>query len=363
MAKQRVGAEQRKIDLNVAIMVALKKMDELKIKLLLVTKNDKYHSLLSIGDIQRAIIKNVDLDLSIANILRENIRVAHINEPLEVVKNRMLEWRTELMPVVNDAGEVERIWLWDEMFDQELEHDKELLDLPVVIMAGGQGTRLKPITNIIPKPLVPVGDKPMIEIIIDNFKRIGCRNFMATVNYKHKMIENHFEELENKDFNISFYKEDKALGTAGSLFLLKDKIDKTFFISNCDILIDQDYRDIYAYHKEHNNELTLIASLKHYKIPYGTVSTGENGELLEMREKPELTFKINSGMYILEPHLLDEIPENEFFHITELIDKIKKRGGKVGVFPVSEHSWFDIGEWSEYQKTLSSYKSRYSWSS
>ena len=363
MAKKRVGANQRKIDLGLDIMSALKKMDELKIKLLLVTKEDKYHSLLSIGDIQRAIIKNVDLATAVSSILRPNIRVSHTSESHDEIKSRMLEWRTELMPVVNQEGEIERIWLWDEMFDQELEQERNELNIPVVIMAGGTGTRLRPITNIIPKPLVPVGEKSMIEIIIDNFRKIGCKSFYATVNYKHKLIENHFADIEDKDYEISFHKEEQPLGTAGSLYLLKEKINDTFFISNCDILIDQDYRDIYNYHKEHKNELTLIASLKSYQIPYGTVESGENGELLEMREKPELTFKINSGMYILEPHLLDEIPENSFFHITELIDKIKKRGGKVGVFPVSEKSWFDIGQWSEYQQTLSSYENRFTWSS
>ena len=177
------------------------------------------------------------------------------------------------------------------------------------------------------------------------------------------MIENFFAEIENKPYNIQFTKEEKPLGTAGSLSLLKDKLRQTFFISNCDILIDQDYRDIYNYHKKQKNELTLVASLKHYNIPYGTLETGVGGELISITEKPELTFKINSGMYVLEPELLDEIPNDEFFHITHLIEKVKQRNGKIGVFPISEKSWFDIGEWSEYQKTLSSFESRFTWSS
>ena len=124
MAKKRVGANQRKIDLEVDIMSALKKMDELKIKLLLVTKDGKYHSLLSIGDIQRAIIRNVDLAHPVSSVLRQNIRVSYTSESHEEIKARMLEWRTELMPVVNASGEIERIWLWDEMFDQEIEQDQ-----------------------------------------------------------------------------------------------------------------------------------------------------------------------------------------------------------------------------------------------
>ena len=137
------------------------------------------------------------------------------------------------------------------------------------------------------------------------------------------------------------------MGTAGSMSLLKGKISETFFVTNCDILIEQDYSEILEYHKVNKNEITIVAALKHFPISYGTIETGENGKLKKLIEKPELTFKINSGMYILEPHLIDEIPVNEFFHITTLIEKVSNRGGNVGVFPVSEKSWKDVGNWSE----------------
>ena len=138
------------------------------------------------------------------------------------------------------------------------------------------------------------------------------------------------------------------MGTIGSLSLIKEKINQTFFVTNCDILIEQDYSEILDYHRANGNEITIVAALKHIPIPYGIVETGENGQLMELKEKPELTFKINSGMYVLEPHLLKEIPENTFLHITELIDKIRCRKGNVGVFPVSEKSWKDIGDWNLY---------------
>jgi NDP-sugar pyrophosphorylase family protein len=140
------------------------------------------------------------------------------------------------------------------------------------------------------------------------------------------------------------------MGTAGSLSLLKGKIKETFFVTNCDILIDQDYSEVLKYHRENKNEITVVATLKHFPIEYGTIETGEDGLLLELREKPEVTFKINSGMYILEPHLIEEIPQNKFFHITQLIEEVKSRGGRVGVFPISEKSWIDIGNWDEYFK-------------
>jgi NDP-sugar pyrophosphorylase family protein len=171
-----------------------------------------------------------------------------------------------------------------------------------------------------------------------------------SVNYKAETIKHYFNQLKKNEYKVAYFQEEKPLGTAGSLFLIKDKIKSTFFVSNCDIIINADYIEILKYHRENKNELTIVSALKHYPIPYGTIETKEDGVLIELKEKPELTFQINSGMYILEPHLLNEIPENDFFHITQLIENIQRRNGKVGVFPVSEGSWKDIGDWSEYLK-------------
>lgn len=173
--------------------------------------------------------------------------------------------------------------------------------------------------------------------------------FFVSINYKAELIEYYLESLK-LPFNVNCFREETPSGTAGSLSLLKDKINSTFFVSNCDILIEQDYSEILNYHKTNDNEITIVAALKHFPISYGTLETTENGQLLSIIEKPELTYKINSGMYILEPHLLNEIPQDEFFHITHLIEKILQRKGKIGVFPVSEKSWKDMGTMTEYLK-------------
>jgi NDP-sugar pyrophosphorylase family protein len=243
------------------------------------------------------------------------------------------------------------VYFWEDVFIETKPHPVQQFDLPVIIMAGGFGTRLKPLTNVIPKPLIPIGEKTIIENIFDRFAVHGSNRFYLSVNYKADLIKYYLENL-NLEHEISYFIEDKPLGTAGSLSLLKGKINSTFFVSNCDIIIEQDYSEILKYHQENKNEITIVAALKNYAIPYGTIETGNNGQLLSLKEKPELTFKINSGMYILEPSLLDEIPTNEFFHITYLIEKIKLRNGNVGVFPVSEGSWKDIGEWDEYWKMI-----------
>lgn len=335
------------IDPDTTIMESLKTMDALAVRLLLVMKGTSFKGVLSIGDIQRAIIKNVTLDTPIYNILRKEISVAYLGEDFEKTKKDMLLNKTECMPVLDQEHNLVDVLFWDELFSEKRRRPQSL-KLPIIVMAGGKGSRLAPLTNILPKALIPIGKKPIIEHIMDRFVSSGCAKFHISVNYKSEMIKHYFQTLGRKDLNISYFEEEKPLGTAGSLFLLKDKIHQTFFMVNCDIIIDEDYGNILDYHKKNKNQITIVAALKHYRIPYGIIKTRENGLLTELEEKPELMFKINSGMYILEPELLKEIPENQFFHITDLIEKVRKKNGRIGVFPISEKSWRDIGEWDEY---------------
>ncbi len=337
-----------------SIIDALKRMDEVGQKLLIVIDdNGLFVGLISIGDIQRAIIANRDLSIELSNILRKDILTARKGDDIDTIKAIMLKHRLVYMPVLSDLNEITDVIFWEDIVKEDVSSFScGQLDLPVVIMAGGFGTRLKPLTNILPKPLLPYGEKTILETIIARFQQYGCNTFHLSVNYKAELIQYYFDSLNNKTYDVSLFSEDKPLGTAGSLGLLRDRIKSPFFVSNCDILVDQDYAAVYDYHKEQQNELTMVASLKHYSIPYGTLETGENGELLSLQEKPTLTFMINCGFYILEPHLLAEIPEGTFFHITDLIEAIKARKGKVGVFPISEKSWIDIGEWSLYSKIL-----------
>lgn len=332
------------------IKSAMQHMDEVRSKLLLVCRSNKFISVLSIGDIQRAILSNCSLDLEISSILRDEIIIASDMDNKEDVRKLMLKHRIEAMPIVDDDKNIVDVIFWNQIFAKNETLVTHIIDVPVIIMAGGKGTRLKPITNIIPKPLIPLGEKPIVEWIINSFNKIGVKNFYLTVNYKKEMIRSYFDSIQ-KNYTLDYFVEDKPLGTAGSLHLLKKEINSTFFVTNCDILIKDDYSEMLRYHRENGNELTAICAVKHFEIPYGTLEFGENGVLQQLKEKPEYNFFINAGMYILEPHLLEEIPENEFFHITTLMEKILEREGKVGVFPVSEGSWMDIGQWDEYNKT------------
>lgn len=339
------------VDSNDTLLTVIHKMDASEHRLLLVTKDGCYKGLVSIGDIQRAIIKGVALDSPIEPILRSNATIASIHDDMDSVKEVMRERMIEFMPVIDNNGQITEIIFWKDIFEGEMMTNRPKIDIPVVIMAGGKGTRLKPITNVIPKPLVPVGDKTILEVIMDQFESIGCHKFYMSVNYKADMMKYYLSQLDHQ-YDIEFFMEDKPLGTIGSVSLLKGKITTPFFVSNCDSINEQDYRDVWDYHVDNHNDMTIVTMVKSIKIPYGVIETGEDGLMTALREKPEQTYQVNTGVYILNPELIDEIPEGEFFHITHLMEKVQKRGGRVGCFPVSEHSWKDMGEWKEYLKMI-----------
>lgn len=351
MANTNDKIERIIIQADETILYALKRMDEIGVKLLILQKSGIFNGLITIGDIQRAIIKNISLNEKLDLIKHDGIHVAKPMDDISEIKQRMISERDECMPVIDENGKIVDVIFWDDLFG-EREKVKKLKGIPVIIMAGGKGTRMKPLTNVIPKPLIPVGEKTIAEYIMDSFLDYGCSDFYFSVNYKADLVRYYFNQLNNKEYNIHYFQEQKPLGTAGSLSLLKNIITSTFFVSNCDIIINQDYNEIYDFHKKNQNEITMVSSLKNIFIPYGTVETGINGELLSMREKPEFNYMINTGMYIIESDVLDEIEDDQFLHITTLINKVKDRNGKVGVFPISEKQYSDIGEWEFYRNTL-----------
>lgn len=336
---------------SLSLLDALKKMDCEHTKMLFVFKRDHFISIVTIGDIQRSIIKNIPLSESIDKIIEKGKIYVQKDTPTDEIRRIMVRERCQYMPIVDERGEMIDVLLWDEMFQVPQEKEREKVDLPVVIMAGGKGTRLKPITNVIPKPLVPVGDKTILEVIMDQFESIGCHKFYMSINYKADIMKYYLSQLPHQ-YDIEFFMENKPLGTIGSVSLLKGKITTPFFVSNCDSINEQDYRDVYDYHVNNHNDMTIVTMVKSFRIPYGVIETGEDGLMVALHEKPEQTYMVNTGVYILNPECIDAIPKGEFFHITHLMEKLKARGGRVGCFPVSENAWKDMGEWPEYLKMI-----------
>ncbi|MBU3090462.1 NTP transferase domain-containing protein, partial [Clostridium gasigenes] len=248
-------------------------------------------------------------------------------------------------------GEIKSIIFWDDVELEEENQEKTILNTPVVIMAGGLGTRLYPYTKILPKPLIPIGDIPIVERIINKFRTYGCSDYYLAVNYRKNMIKSYFGDIE-KNYNISYLEEDKPLGTGGSLYLLKGKINRTFFVSNCDILIDGDYAAMYEYHKEKKNLITMICAVKNITIPYGVINLTDGGEINNMTEKPEYSFLTNTGVYIIEPEVLDLIEDDTFIHLPDIASKCMELGMRVGVYPITERAWMDMGQLDEMQEMI-----------
>ena len=221
--------------------------------------------------------------------------------------------------------------------------------MPVVINAGGKGTRLEPYTKILPKPLIPVGELPIIEHIMKRFMEYGCNDFSIILNYKKELIRAYFSDYIPQ-YNIDWYEEEKPLGTGGGLCLLKGKINQTFFFTNCDNLLLSDYESILKFHKENKNVITMVCAHKNIVIPYGVINMGVNGTIESMQEKPEMSFLTNTGIYVVEPEVLDDIEDNISIGFPDIVEKERLKGKKVAVYPISENEWLDMGQPSELEK-------------
>lgn len=343
------------ISKEISIIQAMRILDDTNKKILLVVEANILVGVVTDGDVRRWILKNGNLEESVFLIMNMNPIFLYKNQIAEA-KKIMQEKMVEAVPIVDYNKQVIDIIFWNDEFEKKFNYF-ESLDCPVVIMAGGKGTRLYPYTKVLPKPLIPIGDITIVERIIKNFTDYGCNSFFLTLNYKKNLIKAYFSDVKY-DYELSYVEESQYLGTAGSLYLLKDKIDKTFFVSNCDILIDANYSDIVKYHKASGNKITMVTSLKNYIIPYGIIKTDDKGQIQEMQEKPTFNFQVNTGLYVLEPQTIKDIPENTFFHITDLIDYYIKKGEKVGMYPVTENAWMDMGQINEMNNMISRIEKR-----
>lgn len=293
------------------------------------------------GDIRRYILSKGNINSINKTVM--NKKPKFLNEKnLKMASNIMEKYKIHAIPIINENHQ-----LIDVLFDKDYKNNIHL-NIPVVIMAGGKGTRLYPYTQILPKPLIPINDKTITEIIMDQFRSYGCDTFTMIVNYKKELIKAFFYD-EEKDYDVSFVEEKEFLGTAGGLKLLEGKIQSTFFLNNCDVLIEEDYSEILKYHKKSKNIITLVCALKKEIIPYGTIETDETGQIIKLKEKPNFDFLINTGLYVIEPKIFNEIPENTFIHITDVIQNCMDKGLHVGVYPVSEDSWMDMGQLEELE--------------
>ena len=341
------------IDLNIDVRQAMKKLDDSHRKVLFVMKdNSELAGVLTDGDIRRWILGGHDLGESVDKVCNKDFISVSKDYDLVEVKKIMLEYRIQALPIIGKNGNLLELLFWDTIFgDEDNVEEKESIAIPVVIMAGGEGTRLDPFTRILPKPLIPIGYRSILEVIIDKFREYSVEKFFISVHHKAKLIKAYFDEL-SPSYEIQYLDENKPLGTIGALSQLKNKVDSSIILTNCDTIILCDYSDMLKFHNEKNYDITLVGSMINHKVPYGLCEIEENGKLVNLIEKPEYSYLVSTGMYLIRKTALSLIPENTFFNITDLMEKVRDKNGSVGVYPISEKSWLDTGEWKEYNKTV-----------
>jgi len=319
-----------------------------------IDSEEKMVGLVTDGDFRRAVLRGIGLDENVLIIANRNYKYLSSGHSKKEILEYYESAAVECLPILHGGRLVDVIFYSDLHDKNDIENsNKKLLDLPVVIMAGGKGTRLDPFTRILPKALIPIGEKPVIDIIMEEYAKQGMRVFYISVNEKSKMIKAYLGD-QDRDYTITLIDEDIPLGTAGSLKVLQDKIGGPFFVSNCDIIVKNNYCDILKFHQEGGFDLTVVGSMQHHTIPYGVCKIEHEGLLKSIHEKPKFDFIVNTGMYLLNSDVLKYIPKDQRFDMTDLINALQNHAHRVGVYPISEKSWIDIGQLNEYKIAIKS---------
>ncbi len=324
------------------IKEAMKRIDSIKPKILFVAENNKLIGALTDGDVRRYLLGGGNVEDTVEKACNKKLKkIAYSKE--EAIN--MIDKNFIAIPIIDKDKNLIDIYIGKRSDFK----NKKKLNVPVVINAGGKGTRLDPFTKILPKPLIPVGDLPILEHIMRRYEEYGCDVFSIIVNYKKQLIKSYFKE-NDRNYNINWVDENEPLGTGGGLSLLKNKLKETFFFITCDSLILEDYDKILKFHKKNKNDITMVCALKNITIPYGVVNADSKSVLISIDEKPEFSFLTNTAMYVVEPSVLKDLKKNEKIDFPDFIRIEKEKGKKIGVYSLPEDEWLDMGVMSELEK-------------
>lgn len=333
---------------NQTLLETMKIIDKTSLQFAVVV--DKDHHLLGTvtdGDIRRGILRGEGLEVPITSIMNAHPTSAKSGLSTTKYKQLMRTKKLKQLPIVNEVNQLVDI-LFIDTFDTPKNKNQ------VVLMLGGLGTRLRPLTNNIPKPMLKVGNKPIIETIIDGFKQYGYTNFIFSVNYKKEVIQDYFQTGESFGITIDYIEEQKRMGTAGALSLLENRPTEPFFVMNGDLLTQINFDQLMQFHLEHQSVATMCVREYEYQVPYGVIET-DGTDLVSIKEKPIHRSFVNAGIYVLSPEVFDYIPVDTFYDMPTLFETLIEHGKKTSAFPIHEY-WLDIGQVDDFNRANEEYK-------
>ena len=319
--------------------------------LIVVNKNNNLLGTLTDGDLRKFILRNNNLNETINKIYNKKSKyIIGKTFSEKKIKTLIEKYKIPFLPIVDKNNRVIDYITNEKIKKIKRKIPHRLSNIPVIIMAGGLGKRLLPFTNILPKALMPIKNKTVIELIIEKFFNFGMNNFILSINFKSEIIKAFFKE-KKPGYKISFIEEKKPLGTIGSLSQLKKSKYKNIFLANCDTIVKVDYSKVMKHHLKNNNDITILAIDKNSTIPYGVINLNKQNKFKFIEEKPKYKYLANAGLYLIKSDLINKIPKNKFLHATDFIKKLSK-SINIGIFKIKESQWMDVGQWEEFEKTI-----------
>lgn len=332
---------------------AMRTLDETALRISMVCdENKKLLGTVTDGDIRRGLLKNCDMQDSVIEVMNHNPKTVTPSHTRQQRIDLMEHYDLLALPVVDDNGQLVGL----ETLHQVLQPKKR--DNPIFIMAGGFGTRLRPLTDNCPKPMLRVGDKPMLEHLINQFRVLGFHDFYISTHYMPEVIQEHFGDGSHWDISITYIHEDTPLGTGGALGLLPKNLPQLpLIMMNGDVLTKIDFTELLDHHESHNLDSTMCVRELEYKISYGVVES-EDGLITNMVEKPTYRYHINTGIYVLSPECVASVQHNTQIDLPTLLKQRMDKSKRVGIYTTSEY-WLDIGQMTDYQKAQQDIKTHF----
>ena len=337
-----------KLSINSTIKDALQTINNGGLQIaIVVDENDALVGTVTDGDIRRGLLNGLDLNSSVSLVVHKSPSIASVGDTKESILKIALAKKLHKIPLVDELGKLVGIEDIEDIIKPVGKTNR------VILMVGGLGTRLRPLTKDMPKPMLKVGNKPILQTIVEKFAEYGFVNITMCVNFNASIIRDYFGDGKEFGVNIDYVLEQKRMGTAGALSLLKERPSEPFFVMNGDLLTNVNFEHIFNYHTLHKATATMCVREYDYEVPYGVVKMNDN-KIIEIAEKPVQKFFVSAGIYMLSPEILDLIPQDEFYDMPTLFEKAIAQDKNVISFPIHEY-WIDIGRLEEYQKANEEY--------